>query len=190
MNLEELNPKVYEMWRSQKELGSDFFQESKEEEIKAIEDEIGESLPEDYKDFLRKYSTVLGSMDVGAYYFKVDYKEKSFIAYLFTLVPWANLTLLAARTLRRQHIVDSKIGARVPDGLVPLTMDNQTTVLIDVRPETYGKVWYIDKIKRQTFGTPGYSWENIGFVANSFTEFLAGLDTEKNLVAKYGLPVK
>ena len=69
-------------------------------------------------------------------------------------------------------------------------MDNQSTVLIDVRPETYGRVSYLGKIKRQTFGTAGYSWDDIGFVANSFTEFLAGLDTEKNLVAKYDLPVE
>jgi len=67
MNLEELNPKVYEMWSSQKDLGIDYFQESKEEEIKSVEYEIGAILPDDYKEFLKKYSTVVGSMDVGAY---------------------------------------------------------------------------------------------------------------------------
>jgi hypothetical protein len=189
MNLEVLNPKVYDMWKTREGLGSDYFQPSTERDIEAIKKEISSDVPGDYEEFLFEYSPI-GVQKIGAYYFKCDYNDGSVIEFDHTLVPWAKLTLAAIKSLHNPHQHFEGIGARIPRELLPLTRDNECTILIDLRPDTFGQILYVPKIKRQTFGTLGYGWDDIGLVANSFTEFLAGLDTEKNLVAKYGLPVK
>jgi hypothetical protein len=190
MNLEDLNPKVYAMWKIRKDLGPDYFQPSSIEDIKEIEKEVQSSIPDDYKEFLLEYSTVGGVPKIGAYYFKCVYKDGPVIDLDHTLVPWAKLTLTAIKSLHNPHQNFERIGARIPREILPLTRDNECSILIDLRTDSFGQILYMPKIKRQTFGTPGYGWDDIGFVANSFTEFLAGLDTEKDLVAKYGLRVR
>ncbi|MCX2698450.1 SMI1/KNR4 family protein [Ochrobactrum chromiisoli] len=185
MDLKELNPKLYEAWVAQKKLGPDFFQESTDEDIEAIEAEVKAELPQDYKKFLRKYSSILTNRQIGANYFTMKFQDADVIAMDSTLIPWAQLTLKATRRLGRTMTTDPDIGPRVPAGVVPLTIDNQSTLLIDVRSDHFGTIWYLPEIKRQTFGTDTYNWKDIGFVASSFTEFLRELDTEEALKAKH-----
>ncbi|GHC69462.1 SMI1/KNR4 family protein [Limoniibacter endophyticus] len=189
MDLKAINPKLYDMWIAQKKLGPGYFEESTDEDIKALEGEVKAELPQDYKEFLKEYSTVLARIGDGANYFTMTYQGKDVITWDATLIPWAKLTLLATRTLRKTMATDSTVGPRIPAGLVPLTIDNQSTLLIDIRDDEFGKVWYLPKIKRQTFGTNAYDWNDIGFVASSFTTFLSELDTKEELVAKYRYPV-
>ncbi|WP_083572147.1 SMI1/KNR4 family protein [Sinorhizobium americanum] len=190
MDLKGLNSKVYDMWKIREELGPDYFQPSTQEDIAAIKSELGADIPDDYQEFLIEYSTVGGVPKIGAYYFKCAYKSGPVITFNHTLVPWAKLTLTAIRALHYPHRHLEGIGARIPRELLPLSRDNECTILIDLRPATVGQILYIPQIKRQTFGTSGYGWDNIGYVADSFTAFLGALDTEKNLVAKYSLPVE
>lgn len=184
MDLKVLSPKLYEMWCQQKELGEDYFQESTDEDIEDLEIEINASLPVEYKEFLKAYSTVIGS-DIGTSYFTMRYRDENVISWNATLIPWAKLTLLAVRSLCRPMVSSPDVGPRVPEGLVPLTIDNRQTLLIDVRPDHFGAIWYLPEIKRQTFGTDSYNWNDIGFVASSLTEFLRGLDTKEALKAKH-----
>lgn len=184
LDLKALNPKLYDMWQEQKKLGEDYFQDSTAEDIGNLEAAVGASLPADYKQFLEGYSTVIAS-DIGASYFTMRYRDEYLISWNATLIPWAKLTLLAIHSLCRPMASSPDVGPRVPEGLVPLTIDNRQTLLIDVRPDHYGAIWYMPEIKRQTFGTETYNWRDIGFVASSFTEFLRGLDTKQALEAKY-----
>ncbi|GGE96852.1 hypothetical protein [Sphingomonas prati] len=55
--------------------------------------------------------------------------------------------------------------------------------MLDLRAATYGQVLFLDEIKVQNFGTPGYDWDNVGWVAKTYTDFLRGLGTKEELVA-------
>ena len=185
MDLEKLNSKVYEMWKVRREAGPDYFQPSSDEEILEIEKISGASFPEDYKDFLRNYSTIGAVPRIGANYFPCDFPEKKAICYTFTIVPWAALTIQDAESLYNADRFRDNVGPRVPKELLPLTSDSYATILIDLRPETYGNIHFINEIEHQTFGTPGYGWNNIGYVAPNFTAFIKELGTEEELKARY-----
>ncbi|TCM53560.1 SMI1/KNR4 family protein SUKH-1 [Rhizobium sp. PP-F2F-G48] len=66
-------------------------------------------------------------------------------------------------------------GARLPERLYPLTFDDgYGHCLIDLNENTYGRILYL-KIKAETFGSAGYGWDQVGFVADTFEQFVAGL---------------
>lgn len=185
MNLKTLNPKAYEMWKVRRDAGPDYFQESSESDILELERIAGVSLPKDYKDFLRKYSTLGAVPKIGANYFPCEFPGKKVISYTFTLVPWAATTIGIAKRFYSPDKFRRNVGPRIPRELLPLTNDSYATMLIDLRPETYGHIHFLPEIKHQTFGTPGYGWENIGYVAPSFTDFIKELGTEEELKARY-----
>ncbi len=185
MDLQALNPKVFEMWSEQKALGSAYFQPSTTEEISEIERLMGTDIPGDYREFLEKYSTVIGADSIGAYFFPCRFKDKSVIAGNFSLVPWAKLTIAAIKALHNPHPSFEGVGPRVPKELIPLTRDNNATLLIDLRPDSFGHVHFLPVIKKKTFGAPGYTWDNIGYVAPSFTDFIKELGTEEELKERY-----
>lgn len=65
-------------------------------------------------------------------------------------------------------------GPRLPEGLYPLTLDSgYGHCLLDLDEVSYGRVLYI-VIKAQTFGSQGYGWDHVGFVADNFAQFVAG----------------
>lgn len=185
MDLQTLNPKVFQMWEMRKAGGPAYFQESSEEDIAELESIAGQALPEDYKDFLRTYSTVGTVPKIGANYFPCEFPRKTVIGYTFTLVPWAASTASACRHLYAPDRFRDNVGPRVPRDVFPFTYDSYNTFLIDLRPDSYGHMLFLPKIMHKTFGTPGYGWDNVGYVAPSFTDFLRELGTEDELKARY-----
>lgn len=185
MDLQSLNPKVFEMWKLRRSGGPNYFQESPEEDIAELERLAGQNLPEDYKDFLRTYSTVGAVPKIGANYFPCEFPKKKVISYTFTLVPWAASTARSCKRLNTPDRFRENVGPRVPKELFPLTYDDYNTLLIDLRPDSYGHMLFLPEIKHKTFGTPGYGWDNIGYVAPSFSGFIEELGTEEELKARY-----
>ena len=190
MNLQDLNPKVYEMWRLRKEGGPYYYSPSTAQDVEAIEAEVKTGLPDDYKEFLLEYSTVGVVPKIGANYFKCVYPDETVITFDFSLVPSAPSTLSAIRALHNPHPHFEDVGVRIPEVLLPLALDPGGTLMIDLRQEGFGNILYIGEVKKKTFGTDGYGWNNVGFVSDTFTDFIRDLDTKEVQKKKYKLPVK
>src|SRR5690606_35894461 len=79
MGLQNLNPKVFQMWDMQKDAGPAYFQPSTEEDIAEIERLVEARIPDDYREFLLEYSTVIGAYTIGAYFFPCRFRRKSVI---------------------------------------------------------------------------------------------------------------
>ena len=69
--------------------------------------------------------------------------------------------------------------------MLPLSRDNNETLLIDLRRDSFGQVHFLPIVKKQVFGSAGYSWEDVGYVAPIFTDFIKELGTEQELKARY-----
>ncbi|MEN3794854.1 SMI1/KNR4 family protein [Fulvimarina sp. MAC3] len=191
MDLKEINPFVYKMWDEYRHLGDDYYEITGIDMIESIENEIGAKLPEDFIEFSLKYSCFDSSPSLGMAYFFCKFSDRSVIQATSLLTPPGSSILQALRSLRRPHPAHPQVRRRVPEGVVPFNAGTgHSTIMLDVRPATHGQVLFLDKIKVQNFGTPDYDWDNIGWVANSYTDFLRGLGTEKELVAKHNVPVK
>ena len=186
MDLESLNPQVFKMWELQRNGGPDFFQPSTREDIEEIELLVERPIPEGYRDFLLKYSAIGGSIEVGAYFFPCNFQKRSVIAGNLSLVPWAKMTISAIRAYCNPHPDFEGVKPRISRELLPLTRDNYSTLLIDLRPESFGNVLYLPYVRKQVFGKhPNYGWGNVGYVAPSFTDFIRELGTEAELKARY-----
>ncbi|MBS7696220.1 MULTISPECIES: SMI1/KNR4 family protein [unclassified Chelatococcus] len=186
MDLQTLNPKVFAMWELRRAGGPVYFQESSEEDVAALEEIMGRSLPEDYKEFLLKYSTIGIVQSIGAGYFPCKFPKRNEIHMHFTPVLDAKLTFGVVRRFCYPHPDFQGVSPRVSRDLLPLTGDNQSAVLIDLRPESFGNVLYLPYVRKQVFGKhANYGWNNVGYVAPSFTDFLRELGTEEELKARY-----
>lgn len=186
MDLERLNPPVFQMWKLRKDLGDeDYFQPSTRSDISEIERMIGHTLPSDYVEFLLEYSTVGAVPSIGANHFPIEVANKKAITYDFSLVPWAKLTIGAIKAFQQPHQDFKGIRGRLPSEVLPLTCDNNATLLIDLREAGFGNILYIRSVRKQVFGTGTYGWNHIWFVASTFTDFLRELGTEGELKARY-----
>jgi len=74
------------------------------------------------------------------------------------------------------HYAD--VGPRIPPKTVPIgvSYSGEEAYLLDLSEEKYGRIWYKGEGARGTWGTEGNTI--LGFVAPSFTAFLAGLMTQ------------
>lgn len=186
MDLEKINPKAYAMWKTLYDTDPEQFELTRRctsEDIQKMEALMNAKLPEDYKAFMLKYYTLHGIPKIPVYFFKCDYKSGPIIELDLIPISAADSTIDTIETLQERENAPV-----IPGGLMPLTYCDYETALIDLRKNTFGYVWYLPEIKRQRFGTEGNTWDEIGFVAKSLTEFIAGLDTEEALIEKYGLP--
>lgn len=186
MDLQALNPKVFAMWELRRAGGPAYLQESSETDIAALEDIIGKTLPDDYKEFLRKYSSIGVVPSIGAGYFPCRFPKRNEIRVHFTPVLNAKLTLGVVRRFCYPHPDFQGVSPRVSRDLLPLTGDNNSAVLIDLRADSFGNVLYLPYVRKQVFGKhANYGWDNVGYVAPSFTDFIRELGTEEELKARY-----
>jgi len=185
MDLQNLNPKIFQMWDMQKDAGPAYFQPSTEEDIAEIERLVEARIPDDYREFLLEYSTVIGAYTIGAYFFPCRFRRKSVIVGSFSLVPWAKLTINAIRAYCNPHPAFEGVRPRISRELLPLTRDNNATLLIDLRTDSFGHVHFMLSVKKKVFGSAGYGWDDVGYDAPSFTDFLKELGTEEELKTRY-----
>ena len=185
MDLQSLNPKVFQMWNMQKDAGSVYFQPSTPKDIAEMERLVETRIPDDYREFLLEYSSVIGAHAIGAYFFPCRFRKKPAIVGNFSLVPWAKLTINAIRAYCNPHPAFEGVRPRVSRELLPLTRDNNATLLIDLRPDSFGHVHFLPVVKKKVFGSAGYGWDDVGYVAPSFTDFIRELETEEELKARY-----
>lgn len=57
---------------------------------------------------------------------------------------------------------NDEIGPRLPKALLPLSYNNESSLLIDLRPDTFGNILYHPDLSVWTFGTPMNDWHTIG----------------------------
>jgi len=190
MDLASLNPKLHAAQRYVIDNYPDYVETTTKADIKSVEKFIGQELPKDMTSYLLEYGEVTANPDHDVTYFKCDFKSGSIITSSGALVSpaskWKYYTGLNRKAVFRG---DTIVNARIPDNTLAFNHSN-STLLMDYRDETFGNILYIRKVKRQDFGTLGYDWDDVGFVAENFTEFLRGLGTKKDLKKQHGLKVK
>lgn len=144
-----------------------------EQEIRLFEDTEHVRLPDDFKSCLLEYGArAFNSRRIFAFKSKAKFRDgkKKTISVGAIGGP---ATMLEIRQ-RYLNPVYNNSGARLPKGLYPFTFDDgYGHCLLDLNNTNYGRILYI-VIKASTFGEPGYGWDQIGMVAGSFSEFLAG----------------
>lgn len=145
-----------------------------EQDIQLFEDMEHVRLPDDFRSFLLEYGARdLNSRRIFAFKSKAkfaDGKRK-------TISVGAISGPLKMLETRKRYVdpANNNSGPRLPIGLYPFTFDDgYGHCLLDLNKETYGRILYI-LIKSKTFGDAGYNWDQIGVVAGSFSEFVAGL---------------
>lgn len=184
-DLKAINPGLYENWLLVKDAPPEFHSPPDPAAVRELEVLAGGQLPQDYKDFLLEFGDVGGSINTGVMFFRSQYPDKEIIESDFGLISGAQHTLASTRILSKPHITLPDVGPRIPSNMIATNVDNYRTFLIDLRLESFGQIYFIPKLKRQTFGTPGYDWKNVAFVGKSFTDFIAAVGTKDELKAKY-----
>lgn len=148
-----------------------------EQEIRLFEDTEHVRLPDDFKSYLLEYGArTFNSRRIFAFESKAEFHDgkKQTISVGAIAGP---ATMLETRQ-RYLNPIYNNSGARLPEGLYPFTFDaGYGHCLLDLNNTNYGRISYI-VIKAETFGESGYGWDQVGVVAGSFSEFLAGLEPD------------
>ncbi|OLP42440.1 SMI1/KNR4 family protein [Rhizobium oryziradicis] len=131
-------------------------------------------LPSDYKEYCLKYgSRTLQNKQIFCFTTKIsfpDRKKKKANIGSISGPPY----ILEAHD-RYINPTYGNSGPRLPEKLYPFTFDSgYGHCLLDLNKDTLGRILYI-VIKAKTFGEPGYGWDQVGFVADSFSDFVANL---------------
>lgn len=184
-DLKAINPGLYENWIAIKDAPPEYQSQPDPAAVEELEVLAGGKLPQDYKDFLLEYGRVGGSVNTGVRYFLCRYPGKDIIDSDFGLISSAKHTIASTKVLSKPHQTLDNVGPRIPENMIATNIDNYCTFLIDVRPDSFGRMYYISDLKKKTFGTPGYDWDDIAFAGETFTEFMAGVGTKEELKAKY-----
>ncbi|TBX77830.1 SMI1/KNR4 family protein [Rhizobium laguerreae] len=184
-DLKAINPGLYENWMLVKDAPPEFHSPPDPSAVQELETLAGGKLPQDYKDFLLEYGDVGGSVQTGVRYFLCRYPDKEVIDSDFAMISGARHTIASTKVLSKPHQTLDNVGPRIPENMIATNIDNYCTFLIDLRSDSFGRMYYISDLKKKTFGTPGYDWDNVAFVGETFTEFMAGVGTKEELKAKY-----
>lgn len=184
-DLKTINPGLYQNWLLIKDAPPEFHSPPDPVAVEELEALAGGKLPQDYKSFLLEYGDVPGSVKTGVQYFRCQYPGKEIIDADLGMISGARHTIGATKVLSKPHQTLDKVGARIPDSMIATNYDNYCTFLIDLREESFGKMYYISELKKKTFGTAGYDWNNVAVVGESFTEFMAGVGTLEELKVRY-----
>lgn len=178
-DLNAVNPRLVEIWeRTCKEWPNKIQPDIRP--LKEIESDCGEYLPEDYKDFVRSYGYIdleLGEFNACIVKYSVGQSIKRNWAWALD-VSTSSFALNRYMFLSRPHMHYSHIGPRIPPKTVPIgtSSGGDDYYLIDLSEEKYGRIWFNGGNAVATWGTEGNTI--LGFVAPSFTAFLAGLMTK------------
>ncbi|TWF52217.1 SMI1/KNR4 family protein [Neorhizobium alkalisoli] len=184
-DLKAVNPGLFENWLLIKDAPPEFHERPDPAAVQELEVLAGGRLPQDYKDFLLEYGDISGSVETGVRYFHCQYPGKEAIDADFGLVSGARHTIKSTKILSKPHKTLENVGPRIPERMIATNIDNYRTFLIDLRDESFGQIYFIRDLKKKTFGTSGYGWDEVALVGKTFTDFLSGVGTKEDLKARY-----
>ncbi|WP_115526499.1 MULTISPECIES: SMI1/KNR4 family protein [Xanthomonas] len=184
-DLKTVNPGLYQNWLLIKDANPEFHLSPDPAAVQELEALAGGTLPLDYKSFLLEYGDVSGSVKTGVRYFHCQYPGKEIIDSDFGMISSARHTIGATKVLSKPHQTLNNVGPRIPAHMIATNYDNYCTFLIDLRPESFGRIYYISDLKKKTFGSADYDWNDVALVGENFTEFMAGVGTLEELKARY-----
>ncbi|CAI3926680.1 unnamed protein product [Commensalibacter communis] len=187
MDLQAINPIVYNAWLQRKNGGSRYYTPSTIEQLQQIEDRVGCHLPADFTEFMLKYSCVAPTPKNKCSCFKVDYVTGAKLGMIWGLVDCAKSIIDATAFYHETSPYNDEIGPRLPKSLLPLTRSEEAALLIDLRPESFGNILYHPDLTYYTFGTDLNDWWRVGYVAPTFTDMLKELNTEEVICQRYNL---
>lgn len=136
-----------------------------EERLKAFEDAIGIVLPMDYREFLKQTN---GGRPVPNGFWIVEGRDGSQVYQFYGLhdgLRWFSID---------GYIGEDRHG--IPQGLLPIGDDGVGNILcIGISEDLKGAIYFVDH-EIHPSGHPD-SWKGITSVGESFSEFLAGLQS-------------
>lgn len=147
------------------------------ENISDFENKVGATLPNDYKDYCIKYGArSLDDTDIftfkGVALDKSGRKKKIDIGKI-SGPPYIQESYDMFMDERRNDF-----APQLPKGFYPFTFDSgYGSCLLNLTDQPSGKILYLS-VKRKIFGSPDYGWDDVLFVADSFSEFIESLKPE------------
>jgi len=144
-------------------------------EIQIVESVIGNRLPDDYVAFMEEYNNFMPDPP-RPICFKVDWKGKKVAPFdEASIGSWEEINKNKDNSIIEAiKILWAPSFEIIPHDVIPIGGDGGGgLILLGISGENYGKVFYWFDGCPYEPGEPSY--ENIGFVANNFTEFLESL---------------
>ncbi len=146
-----------DIYRSRKRLS--------EQDIAEAEEELGLSLPVQYRDFLSKHNG--GHPEPNAFPIENNPSDDHGLVHYFLCVKENDV----------YNLVDwvKRFHDRIPSGFLPIAVDpGGNLICLSTIGKNAGKVYFWDHEEEAREGeVPGY--DNVYFIANSFSEFLGSL---------------
>jgi len=159
-------------------------------EVKKLEELIGASLPADYRAYLLEHNGAkpfLKDVDAGVIV-KIDWQGKlpaeggcaGLLSHMGRLLPEPKNTEDEYYTTDLYYLFDT-FKSRIPDDTIAIERaPGGSLFLLGIKGKNRGKVFFwsrdYEDINEGPDGSPSY--DNVGFVANSFDEFLDKLEPE------------
>jgi hypothetical protein len=153
-----------------------------ESEIAVFEKKIGESLPDDFREYMLKYNGGGLLLDGKNIIVKIDWQGKdpqeggsgAFVEYFHEFSDDTSSGL-------EMNDCYQTFKDRIPDDTISIAHDpGGSLFLIGVKGKNRGKVFFwsrdYEDINKGPDGSPTY--DNVGFVSNSFKNFLEKLEPE------------
>ncbi|WP_282023729.1 hypothetical protein [Commensalibacter papalotli (ex Botero et al. 2024)] len=85
--------------------------------------------------------------------FKVEYVTGTKLGMIWALINSAKSIIVAAKFYYETSPYNHETGPRLPKSLLPLSGDQEVSLLIDLRPNSFGNILYYLELTFYTFGT-------------------------------------
>ncbi|TSD89835.1 SMI1/KNR4 family protein [Mycobacterium sp. KBS0706] len=178
-DLNTVNPRLIEVWEQTRTRWPDKMQPDTRP-LEEVEEDCEAQFPSDYWDFMKTYGSVslsLGEIKACIIQYSIAGSIRKDWHWTLSISPSRSVRE-NYMTLSRPHMHYADLGPRIPPKTVPIgvSYSGDEAYLLDLSEEKYGRIWYKGEGTRATWGTEGNMI--LGFVAPSFTAFLAGLMTK------------
>jgi cell wall assembly regulator SMI1 len=156
-----------------------------EEDLNKAEKKISKKLPTEYRSFLLQHNGGRPADESSG--FEIEWNDKSADecwSYDFSIIHFFNFITFDEDNLENTNLFECNDDhdGRIPHNTIPIGYDpGGNLILIGVGEENQGKIYFwLLEAERQSSDEPEYL--NVGFVANSFNEFMDSLfDPEERL---------
>jgi len=180
-----MNDKALAYWSSSTQ--KEFLEVFTDENFLKVEKLVSKNLPDDVKDFLKKYggvSTGLGYIDDPIAFFIVRVPMGTAMREFSTGFSYfaSYDEMIESYTILTGDSPHFDAGTRIPEKMIPVSNPSDNNmILLDLSDKNYGKIWYWEAVE-ETWGSEDNNM--LGFVANSFTDFIGSLGTLEEIDKK------